>query len=220
MTTTAAGIAVALLAITPSVANAFVTAGAEVFFVATGTVDTEREHTPDDGQPAESSADETSGAGVTVYGLIGALPVVNAGLALHYLPTLEVTDDAKNTSKLGSEFDLNLRVGATLPVPSVVASVHGEGGLTLYSPKGAYADLGEAYDTEDTSSLGYNAGAGLRVGYSITPLVALVAGADYQYYTFEVFSGSRSSAGLGTETEKLTASGTRLKITFGVNFDL
>ena len=137
--TLAAALALVVATACPRPAAAFITAGAEVFWVASGSVDTDREHTPEDGLPTEFSQDETSGLGVTVYGLIGVLPIVDAGLAIHYLPTFEVTDEDKTTHKLGSETDLNLRLGVTLPVPAVLLSAHGEGGLTLFSPTGDLA---------------------------------------------------------------------------------
>jgi opacity protein-like surface antigen len=214
------GIALVVFATNPGTANAFITAGAEAFWVASGTLDTAREHTPDDGLAADISQDDTSGFGVTVYGMIGALPLVDAGLAIHYLPTLEVSDNDKTTHKIGSETDLDLRLGVSLPVPDILVAVHGEGGLTLYSPDGEMKDMADRYDTDETSPVGYNAGVGVKVGYSIMPMVSLTLGAEYQYYSFELFSGSKSSAGIGTETETLSASGTRLKINFGVNFDL
>ncbi len=186
-------LAFSALALGANDAHAFISGGLESFIIASG----EAESTV--GSTTLDATDEETSYGLTGYAMVSALPMLDAGLAIHYLPdlTFKGSDQA-----IGTEIDYNLRVSFVAPVPAIYLAVHGEAGVTSFSPSSALSS------GNDSSNLGYNYGAGFRAGYSVLPTLSLIVGADYQMYDFEVYKGD--------QLETTTLGGNRIKATFGL----
>ncbi len=188
-------------------------------------------------ETSSGDVDDSSGIGFTVYGLLGIFDSVDAGLAVHHLGTVEHVREDKTAFQLGSQTDLNLRLAYSLPIPAVLVSIHGEGGLTLFSgaKEQPYLPIDSdplTYDTstyknDDTSSLGWNAGGGLQVGYSVLPFFNLFVGADFQFYEVQLFKGSgldgapgdTLTGNTGQDIESNLA-GSRVRFALGLEFNL
>ncbi len=210
-------------------------AGFDVFVPsgASGTVDSTvvDNFAGDADQKTSEDFDGDSGLGLTVWGSFNVIPRFDIGLALHFIPTLAVADNDKNSFELGSQLDFNLRVGSTIPLGVVDLAIYGEGGLTAFSltdvdpptacdTGGSRSRLCRLYDTgqfdqDKTESLGFNAGAGVAVRYGVVPFFGLRLGLDFQYYDVQLFNGSSPDSSF---TADLT--GTRFRLHFGVDFDL
>lgn len=180
--------------------------------------------------------DDSSGIGVSLYGLLGLADDVDMGLALHYLPTVEHVREDKTAFEIGSQTDLNLRAAYSLPIPAVLVSVHGEGGLSILSSNAEIPRLPiddrstgltykkDDYPTDDTSSLGWNVGGGLQLGFAFVPFITAFVGVDFQYYDVQLFKGSRESpdnlTGDATDEIETNMTGSRVRLALGVEFSL
>lgn len=226
---------VSLSAASQAQAQGIFKAGARIFVPVggTGTVDSTLVDTfaADDDQKRTEEFGDASGLGISLFGTLSAIPFLDVGLALHYLGTAQFEDDDKVAYEIGSQTDLNLRLGTKIPIiPDLSLSIFGEGGLTFVgltdadSPEecrsgGNQSRLCRIYDLGDfkdeTAPFGFNAGGGVVARYGVVPFLGLSLGLDFQYYQVQLFKGS-------TPDEEFTAdlSGTRFRLTFGVDFDL
>ena len=213
----------------------FLRTGVQVWTVATGTGTLEEKSSS---EPDPDDLDDSSGLGVSAFGLVGIVDGLDTGLVLHYLATVEHVREDKTAFELGSETDLNLRIAYSLPVPAILVSVHGEGGVTFFSSADELPRLPidrQDPDTlfkksdaqsDDTGAMGYNAGAGMQLGYSIIPFFSVFVGIDFQWYSAQLFKGEGKEVGGGdfgdvTSTDfELNLTGTRLKLALGVEFNL
>lgn len=225
-------VAVASLAFAPPARAEFLRAGVQAW-TPTGTATVEQISS----DPTETGdLSDESGIGLSVYGLLGIFDDVDAGLAIHYLSSVKQTREDKTAFELGSQTDLNLRLAYSLPIPAVLVSIHGEGGLTLFSANSDVPMLpidkdpliysADKYNTDDTSSLGWNAGGGLQLGYSIIPFFSVFVGVDFQVYSVQLFKGSdlkgddNFDGAVGTDEIETNLSGSRVRFALGVEFNL
>ncbi len=228
----ACAVAVASVALSPNAHAEFMRLGAQVW-VPTGSATIEEVSSTDE-DPGE--LDDSSGIGLSAYALFGLSDALDTGLALHHLSTVEHIREDKKAFDIGSQTDLNLRVAYSLPIPAVLVSVHGEGGLTLFSPSSEIPKLPldsdnptyrtDQYNTDDTSNLGWNAGGGFQLGLSIVPFVNVFVGVDFQFYSVQLFKGSDLKSGDNftgsdaTDEIETNMSGSRVRFALGVEFNL
>lgn len=212
----------------------FVRAGAKLNYGVSGATDIEESTvTGNDTLTGKANRDNDGSVGVNVYGLVGILDGVDVGLSLNYFSSFDVRDSDDNIFAIGNETDLNLRASYLLPIPLVHVSVHGDAGISLFSldSKAGQAEGDEnlrlfrptdPFDKDNTSSFGFNAGGGIQVGYSLLPLMSLVVGLDYQYYSIQAFSGENSSVADDFSAKELTVdlTGNRILLSFGLEFAL
>jgi hypothetical protein len=210
--------------------------GAEIFVPISGDVTAKSTQTDefvsDGAQDKEEEFDESTALGFTFYGTVGFIPFLDVGLVFYLIPDLRLSDQDKIEYPVGSATDLNLRIGTSIPLPAVDISIYGEGGLTLFgitdepTPEactggGVNSRLCQIYERDafedDTSPIGFNAGAGFMLRYGVVPFFGFHGGMDFHFYSFQVFNGSNSSNNT-VLTEDL--SGTRFRLFFGVDFDL
>ncbi len=239
LTLTAAALvaALALTAASPADAGIF-KAGAKFFFPVSGD-GTVKSAIGDQSlaggvQKREEDFNEGSALGFGLYGTLGLIPFLDAGLSFSHIPGLKMNDFDKVSYELGSQTDLNLRLGTSIPTGLVDLILYAEGGLTLFglgdaeapeacSDGGVSSSLCQLYQTDSfedkTEPLGFNAGGGIAVRYGVVPFFGLTAGLDFQFYQVQLFNGTQGQApNLNVLTEDLTA--TRLRLSFGVDFDL
>ena len=229
----ALGFGLAMMALTPAAHAELLRAGLQVW---SPTGSASLEEVTSDGT-VSSDVDDSSGIGFSAYGLFGIFGDVDAGLAIHHLGTVEHIRQDKTAFELGSQTDLNLRLAYSLPVPAVLISLHGEAGLTVFSSAGELPRLPidqdpltyqtADYANDESSSLGWNAGGGIQVGYSLLPLLNLFVGLDFQLYEFQLFKGTGlKDAPIDTITAssageiETTISGNRVRFCLGLEFNL
>jgi len=225
---------VAIMALTPSAHAELLRAGLQVW---TPAGSASLKETTSNKDPVSSDVEDSSGIGFSAYGLFGIFGDVDAGLAVHYLGTVEHVREDKTAFELGSQTYLNLRLAYSLPVPAVLISIHGEGGLTIFSSAGELPKLPidrdplnyttSDYANDESSTLGWNAGGGIQVGYSLLPLVNLFVGLDFQLYEVQLFKGTDLKNAPG---DTITASpagdietnlaGSRVRFSLGLEFNL
>lgn len=215
-----ATLAVGLTWLSAAPAHAFFQTGLEVFGVAGGSSTTDVEATiagmAQDPQSLER--DDSSGLGLTLWGTFNFMPYVGAGLGVHYIPTLEFSDEDRTAHEYGSELDLNAMVTASIPVRVVNLTLFLEGGLTTVSLSNEFKTENrlDIFDDNVASPFGWNVGGGAKVGYSLIPLLGLHLGVAYQYYTAPLFEGSRT-VDIGDEKSTVDLSGDRIRLEFGVD---
>jgi len=211
-------------------------AGAQVFIPVSGDATVASTATDtfiaDGAQDREEEFDESTPLGFTLYGTLGLIPFLDAGLAFHFTPNLKFTDNDKVEYPLGSITDINLRLGTSIPLPAIDIAIYGEGGISLFGITdedvpvacgggGVNSRLCQIYEREDfeekTEPIGFNAGAGFMIRWGVVPFFGLHTGLDFHFYTFQILNGTNTTNNT-VLTEDLT--GTRFRLFFGVDFDL
>jgi len=216
--TATAALAVTLLATTD--AHAFFHTSAELFAVAGGSSTTDVTSTLGgmEQTPQALDRDDSSGIGLTLWGVFNVIPYAGAGLAIHYIPGLEYSDQDRTTHEYGSELDLNAMITGTIPIPVVQLTLFAEGGLTAISLSDTFvADNNlELLGDNNASTFGWNAGGGVKVGYSFVPMIGVHLGLAYQLYSAPLFDGGRT-IDIGDENSTVDLSGSRIRLDFGVD---
>lgn len=176
----------------------------------------------------EEDFNDDSGIGVTVFGMLTPLPILDVGVAMHFIPSYAIADDSNNSFEIGRQTDLNLRLGSTIPLGVIDLAVHGEGGLTFIgiqdeevptACESVNLEVCQLFDRdgfeEDNNRVGFNAGVGAAVRYSVAPFIGLRGGLDFQFYSSQLFNGSNDLVSFDTDV-----AATRFRLTLGVDFSL